>query len=507
MSDVRFNTGATLAIIPTRGDSKGLPRKCERTINGVPLLVRTVRTAAEAGTVDRVIVSTDDDGFADMAGRSGAEVPFLSPAHLARDNSSVTDAVLHLCRYLEAEDGTLPEFLLLLQPTSLFLAPVDIDESFELFDPDPEAVAAVCPSEVMPDWLRSINADGLLQALGSLHIAQHMARQKMTPVCRSNGAVYWVRISVFMRSHTFLPTRTRAFVMPVKRSLDIDSEDDPSRDHSPNVDTTVTDQLAMSRFDASVFFPETTQPRAEHPTFDDVKGLIFDLEDCLYPERDFVFSGYRAMARQVMQDYHLDVEPRLRQLFDAGRRGDLFSQVLSEHKIDVDEEYLRSLVAIYRNHWPNIKPYLDTEVLAHLKDLGFRLGLLSDGWLDVQRRKLAAVGLEPLFASIVFSDELGGPSFWKPCPEPYTRTLENLDLEPSECVYIGGNPAKYFLAANRLGMRTVRIRRPGGEHEKKQPLTPECDAECMIESLVDLERTLELPADVESNDPVLQFQK
>ena len=111
----------TVAFIPARGGSKGVPRKNVRFLGGIPLLAYTVQMAARAKGIDRVIVSTEDDEIASIAEYSGGDVPFLRPAHLAQDHSNLNDVLEYTHQRLKNE-GALPEhyILMTMMPTSPF---------------------------------------------------------------------------------------------------------------------------------------------------------------------------------------------------------------------------------------------------------------------------------------------------------------------------------------------------------------------------------------------------
>jgi len=215
-----------LAVIPARSGSKGIKRKCEQPVGGIPLLTRSITSAKQAKTVDRVIVSTDDQKFAELAQESEAEIPYLRPAKLAADNSSVVDAVIHLCNYLKYIESSLPSYILLIQPTSPFVTYNDIDEAFSLFKGSTKAVVSVCESEIYPDWLRKCDSNGWLTSLSELEVLQHTPRQLMGKILRLNGAIYWIKTKTFIDKTTFLPQKTKPFIMPHIRSIDIDNETD-----------------------------------------------------------------------------------------------------------------------------------------------------------------------------------------------------------------------------------------------------------------------------------------
>lgn len=90
----------TIAIIPARGGSKGVPRKNIRLLGGKPLIAWSIEQALESGVVDRVVVSTEDEEIADVALQWGAEVPFLRPKSLAGDTSIIGEAISYTVQQL-----------------------------------------------------------------------------------------------------------------------------------------------------------------------------------------------------------------------------------------------------------------------------------------------------------------------------------------------------------------------------------------------------------------------
>ena len=250
---------------------------------------------------------------------------------------------------------------------------------------------------------------------------------------------------------------------------------------------TVHDGMVMTRTDRSIFIPPArlAVPRDLDAPLPPV--IIFDMDDTLYPEADFVRSGHRAVAERVWQDLRVDIEPELRRRFAAGQRGDLMSAALAALDVEAPQDYVsRVLVPVYREHVPAIRPYVETvPVLTELRSRGHRLALLSDGWAEVQRRKLAALGLAGLFDELVITDELGRAA-WKPSPVGFERILGALGVAGDAAMYVSDNPHKDFAGPHRLGMRTVRIVRPGTEHGEALAPAPEHQPQRMIRSLREL---------------------
>lgn len=119
-----------VAIIPARGGSKGVPRKNMRRVGGVPLVARAIAAARATASVDRVIVSTDDQEIAAVAEEWGANVT-IRPAELANDEASSESVLLHALDVLDQE-GSAPDILVFLQATSPFIDPRDIDIAIDL---------------------------------------------------------------------------------------------------------------------------------------------------------------------------------------------------------------------------------------------------------------------------------------------------------------------------------------------------------------------------------------
>lgn len=222
------------------------------------------------------------------------------------------------------------------------------------------------------------------------------------------------------------------------------------------------------------------------------QAVVFDLDDTLYLERDYVFSGFRAVARWAERTLSVPATLGYRelvQLFDAGVRGHTFDVWLGQHHADA-ARYVEAMVEVYRAHTPDIAPF--PEVPALLKRLGrvYKLGLVSDGYLDVQRKKFTALNLAAYFDAVVFSD-LWGRAAWKPSRKPFLAVLEGLGrVLPQNAVYVADNPLKDFLGPRQLGMGAIRVRYPAGLHCDAVPPSQMYASAATIPSLLDLEDAL-----------------
>lgn len=206
-----------IGLIPARGGSKGIPRKNLAQVAGKPLLAWTVDAARASTTLDRVIVSTDDDEIAAVARDLGAEVPFLRPEELAADATPMVDVVLDaLDRIGDCEA------LCLLQPTSPLRRAEHVDGAVELLRRSgAESVVSVVgvPHRYAPESLMRLE-DGVLVPLAE---DGPLRRQDKTHVYARNGpAVLVVRPGV-VRTERRLYVRCRPYPMDAAESLDVDS--------------------------------------------------------------------------------------------------------------------------------------------------------------------------------------------------------------------------------------------------------------------------------------------
>lgn len=203
------------------------------------------------------------------------------------------------------------------------------------------------------------------------------------------------------------------------------------------------------------------------------RAVVFDLDDTLYPESQFVLSGFRAVARYVHKMYGIDIYPALAERYAAGERGNLIASAMQERFRVVEPLLIQKLAEIYRCHYPKIELFQDARVgLALLSGRRIRIGLVTDGYGCVQKNKVEALGLAPLIDSMVFADDLGGEEYWKPSPEPFFILALQLELDPGQMAYVGDNASIDFLGPRKIGMATIHLVRKGAEYASVQPPTP-----------------------------------
>ena len=210
-----------IAIIPARGGSKRLPGKNIRILNGLPLIEHTIRAAQDCTLIDKIIVSTDSNEIADVAVSSGAEVDMRSEK-LSSDMAATIDVLKEL---LERQNKY--DVCVTLQPTSPLRSIDDIKASLELFKKmRADSVASVCKAEHPPQWINTIGINGEMDSFldDSIKIKRS---QDLGDYYRLNGSIYCNAVSVLLASNSLLSiSNCYAYVMPSKRSVDIDTFED-----------------------------------------------------------------------------------------------------------------------------------------------------------------------------------------------------------------------------------------------------------------------------------------
>tara|TARA_R110002110_G_scaffold284987_1_gene499202 strand:- start:5298 stop:6056 length:759 start_codon:yes stop_codon:yes gene_type:complete len=215
-----------IVVVPARGGSKGLPGKNTRSFAGDPLIVHTLRVALAAQSVDRVLVTTDDDEIMRIAHDvEGVEMPVRRPPHLASDTANALDAYLHLIDSLEIIEGAAPTEICVLLPTSPLRLPADIDGAVALYR-EKAADAVISVSDAKPlAWLHMVASDGRLLSATPRN-GPLVNRQAHDQVYLPNGSIYVFDIEAARARGSIYGGEMFAHVMPAERSVDIDTEAD-----------------------------------------------------------------------------------------------------------------------------------------------------------------------------------------------------------------------------------------------------------------------------------------
>lgn len=266
-----------LAIVPARGGSKSIPRKNVRPFAGHPLLAFSVAAGLQAGRVTRVILSTDDEAIAEVGREYGAEVPFLRPAHLARDDTPDLPVFQHALHWLEENEDYRPEAVVQLRPTSPLRPQRLVDDAVDLLlgRPQADSVRGVVPSGQNPYKMWRLGEEGRLVPLLSdgPPEAYNRPRQQLPPTYWQTGHIDAIRPTTIARRGSMSGEVILGLQIDPRYAVDIDRESDWHR----------AEELAL-RGDLELVWPG----KSPRPLPEVVELLVLDFDGVLTDNRVWV---------------------------------------------------------------------------------------------------------------------------------------------------------------------------------------------------------------------------
>ncbi len=217
-----------LAIIPARSGSKGVPHKNISRLGGFPLIQWTIAACKKSKLIDRVIVSTDSEHYAEIALNCGAEVPFLRPKNISDDKSTDLEFFVHALNWFEL-NNCLPETLVHMRPTTPFRDPIIIDKAILTFIDNP-AYTSLRSVHQMPETAYKtfeMDSDEILKCTftGSYELDEINAPRQSFPQTYSPNGYVDVLSTSFLREKNMLHgNKCRGFITDF--SLEVDTKED-----------------------------------------------------------------------------------------------------------------------------------------------------------------------------------------------------------------------------------------------------------------------------------------
>jgi CMP-N-acetylneuraminic acid synthetase len=206
----------TIAIIPARGGSKAIPRKNIKDLNGKPLIAHIIGTALKVKEIDKVLVSTDDQEIADISKKYGAEVPFIRPEELARDETPTLPVLQHAVKYLEEKESYKPDIVVLLYATTPLTTAEKISEAINnIIERELDSVISV----VVDHGHYWTEKDGKFERFYPVIIKN---RQIVKPLFKENGAIYVCNRDLLMKKNLIAGGKIGFLRMDKNESIDID---------------------------------------------------------------------------------------------------------------------------------------------------------------------------------------------------------------------------------------------------------------------------------------------
>ncbi|MGQ0733324.1 MAG: HAD family hydrolase [Acidobacteriota bacterium] len=211
-----------------------------------------------------------------------------------------------------------------------------------------------------------------------------------------------------------------------------------------------------------------------------MRGIIFYLDDTLFPREQFLRSGFAVVAQYIADSWRRDQPAVLETLLHAhgsGRDGQEFQALCEQWRLPLS--LVPWLVALFRTHTPAIAlDPLATATLERLRRDGWRLVIMTNGDPSVQRRKVAALALETLVDGVVYAEEHAPRREMDPAA--FLAAMAHLNVPGPRCVCVGDDPASEVAGARRAGLKSIRIVGPmllPGQRD---------DADAVLQSLVSL---------------------
>lgn len=217
-----------IAIIPARSGSKSIPHKNIRSLSGKPLLAYSIEHAIKSEMINRVIVSTDSEQYAEIARSFGAETPFLRPKEISEDNSNDRDFFIHALTWLKENENYEPDICVHLRPTHPVRKIQDIDEMIKLLisNPDADSVRSVVRNDTYtPYKMWFLKKDNELKPLmTNTGITEHynQPRQELPATYFQNASVDVIRTSAILEKNSLSGDKILGYVMD--EEFDIDNE-------------------------------------------------------------------------------------------------------------------------------------------------------------------------------------------------------------------------------------------------------------------------------------------
>ncbi len=221
-----------------------------------------------------------------------------------------------------------------------------------------------------------------------------------------------------------------------------------------------------------------------------MKALVFDLDDTLYAERTYAYSGFVAVATSFAKPLGDPAVSAaiMRGLFDSAHRPRVFNEILKQQNLSGEAQLLADMIDTFRKHPPHISLLADADAALTRFKPTHKLGIITDGPTVQQSAKVKALRLTGRVDEIILTDELG-QGFGKPHPKAFETIAKRLGMAHDECAYIADNLAKDFVAPNALGWTTVHIVRADGIY-RDAPVADGGVPQHVIESLDELDTLL-----------------
>jgi CMP-N,N'-diacetyllegionaminic acid synthase len=211
-------------IVPARAGSKGIPKKNLQLIGDKPMLWHTLDAAINSIELDYCILSSDDSEAINLATIMGVSAPFVRPPELAGDQSSTIDVIEHALNWYKKKHSTLPENIVVLQPTSPFRTAIDIDNAIKKYqDCNSQSLVSVCDVTQHPSDCITRKEDGSLERIILQRDDSKGGRQGYERVYFIDGGIYISNVDRFLEKRIMFDNQSVIYEMQKSHAIDIDT--------------------------------------------------------------------------------------------------------------------------------------------------------------------------------------------------------------------------------------------------------------------------------------------
>ena len=212
-----------IAVIPARSGSKGVPNKNIRLIDGIPLIAYSIVAALKSTLIDRVIVSTDSEEYAELARSYGAETPFIRPEEISGDSATDVEFFKHAIDWLHENEGFLPEYFVHLRPTTPFRDPKILDKAIEEFVCSKYSALRSCHKMSESSYKTFEVENDIFKCIcngGSDIESSNIARQAFPITYDANGYIDIVRSEMVSKYSLIHGNKVKAFITNTAHEID-----------------------------------------------------------------------------------------------------------------------------------------------------------------------------------------------------------------------------------------------------------------------------------------------
>ena len=217
-----------IAVIPARANSKGVPNKNILPLNNIPLIAYSIKAAQKSRYIDRIIVSTDSEEYANISREYGAETPFLRPDKYSQDHSNDIEFLKHMLDWISRNEENIPEYIVHLRPTSPLRDPTVIDNAIKSFINSSYSALRSCHKMTQSSYKTFEIENTLLKCICENNLFDiektNKNRQSYKPTYDANGYVDILRSNLIINNNIMHGNRVLGYI--TDQIFEIDNKND-----------------------------------------------------------------------------------------------------------------------------------------------------------------------------------------------------------------------------------------------------------------------------------------